>query len=78
MASLADERYEVSVPKLTVLILRDEDTRFDAYCRDCGYEKSPLVPRLIRERLEREGLVAERRVLESAVDANQRWRTRRG
>jgi hypothetical protein len=48
------------VSKLTVLLSEEDDERFDAYCRDRGYKKSPLVARLIREHLIREGFAAQR------------------
>ena len=32
-----------------------EAERFNAYCREMAYKKSPLIVRLVREHLDREG-----------------------
>ena len=40
--------------KISVLLPPDAAARFDAYCRERGYKKSPLIGRLIREHLTRE------------------------
>ncbi|MCY3821323.1 MAG: hypothetical protein OXH52_18540 [Gammaproteobacteria bacterium] len=34
--------------------------RFDAYCREKGYKKSPLIARLVREYLDREAVNVQR------------------
>jgi hypothetical protein len=41
--------------KITVLLKPGEFSRFDAYCEEMGYKKSPLIARLIREYLNHEG-----------------------
>ena len=41
--------------RVQVLIPKAEADRFDAYCREKGYKKSPLIARLVREYLDREG-----------------------
>ncbi|MEF2074590.1 hypothetical protein [Consotaella aegiceratis] len=41
--------------RVQVLMPRVEADRFDAYCRAKGYKKSPLIARLVREHLDREG-----------------------
>ena len=40
--------------RVQVLMPRAEADRFDAYCREKGYKKSPLIARRVREHLERE------------------------
>ena len=40
--------------KISVLLPPDAATRFNAYCHERGYKKSPLIVRLIREHLDRE------------------------
>lgn len=40
--------------RVQVLIPKDEADRFDTYCREKGFKKSPLIVRLIREHLEKE------------------------
>ena len=40
--------------RVQVLIPKAEADRFDAYCREKGYKKSPLIARLVREYLDRE------------------------
>ena len=46
---------EIKHVKITVLLQPDEFDRFDAYCKEMGYKKSPLVVRLIRDYLNNEG-----------------------
>ena len=41
--------------RLQVLIPKAEADRFAAYCQEKGYKKSPLIVRLVREHLDREG-----------------------
>lgn len=41
--------------KISVLLDRAEADRFDAYCKEKGFKKSPLIARLIREHLQKEG-----------------------
>jgi len=41
--------------RIQVLMSKLEADRFDAYCREKGYKKSPLIARLVREYLDREG-----------------------
>ena len=40
--------------RVQVLMPRPEADRFDIYCREKGYKKSPLIARLVREYLDRE------------------------
>lgn len=40
--------------RVQVLMSQAEADRFDAYCREKGYKKSPLIARLVREYLDRE------------------------
>ena len=40
--------------RVQVLMPRPEADRFDTYCREKGYKKSPLIARLVREFLDRE------------------------
>ena len=40
--------------RVQVLLPRPEADRFDAYCREKGFKKSPLIARLVREYLNRE------------------------
>lgn len=41
--------------RVQVLMPKAEAERFDAWCREMGYKKSPLIARLVREYLDREG-----------------------
>ena len=67
------------MPKLTVLMSASEVERFDAYCREKGYKKSPLVVRLIREHLTREGFALQRDLsLEEKRDDRSASGRRRG
>ncbi len=40
--------------RVQVLMPRPEADRFNTYCREKGYKKSPLIARLVREYLDRE------------------------
>lgn len=40
--------------RVQVLMPKVEADRFDSYCREKGYKKSPLIARLVREHLDRE------------------------
>ena len=40
--------------RVQVLLPKPEADRFDTYCREKGYKKSPLIARLVREHLDRE------------------------
>lgn len=40
--------------RVQVLMPRPEADRFDTYCREKGYKKSPLIARLVREYLAKE------------------------
>lgn len=42
--------------KVTVLLQPNEFNRFDTYCKEMGYKKSPLLARLIRDFLNNEGI----------------------
>lgn len=55
--TLLAERFimpEIKHVKITVLLQPDEFDRFDAFCKEMGYKKSPLVARLIRDYLNNE------------------------
>jgi hypothetical protein len=41
--------------RIQVLMPKAEAERFEAYCREKGYKKSPLIARLVREHLDSEG-----------------------
>lgn len=41
--------------RIQVLMPKAEAERFEAYCREKGYKKSPLIARLVREYLDSEG-----------------------
>jgi metal-responsive CopG/Arc/MetJ family transcriptional regulator len=41
--------------RIQVLMPKAEGERFEAYCREKGYKKSPLIARLVREYLDSEG-----------------------
>ncbi len=45
----------VIMERIAVLLTEAESAHFDAYCQTKGYKKSPLIARLIREHLDREG-----------------------
>ena len=40
--------------RVQVLMSKAEADRFDSYCREKGYKKSPLIARLVRDHLDRE------------------------
>ena len=40
--------------RVQVLMPKAEADRFEFYCREKGYKKSPLIARLVREYLDRE------------------------
>lgn len=50
-----------SVPRVSVLLKRDEFERFDAYCEKYGYKKSTLIARLVRDFLNQEEFEVEGR-----------------
>lgn len=41
--------------RVQVLMSSADAERFDAYCREKAHKKSPLIARLVREHLDREG-----------------------
>lgn len=45
----------VETAKISILVPKADAERFDAYCKDRGFKKSPLLARLIREHLAAEG-----------------------
>ncbi len=45
--------------RIQVLMPKAEAERFEAYCREKGYKKSPLIARLVREYLDSEGFKAQ-------------------
>jgi hypothetical protein len=45
--------------KISVVLTPAEFERFDSYCSERGYKKSPLIARLIREHMTREGFQAQ-------------------
>jgi len=40
---------------VTVVLEKGPFERLDSYCRERGFKKSPLLARLVREHLDREG-----------------------
>ena len=46
--------------RIQVLMPKAEAERFDAYCHEKGYKKSPLIARLVREYLDSEGFNPQR------------------
>lgn len=40
--------------RVQVLMSKAEADRFDSYCREKGYKKSPLIARLVRDHLDSE------------------------
>lgn len=51
---VVDRREQMqSKRKISVFLPTDLFERFNAYCTDQGFKKSPLVARLIREHMER-------------------------
>lgn len=46
--------------RVQVLIPKEEADRFAAYCRKKGFKKSPLIVRLVREHLAKEGFRSQR------------------
>ena len=46
--------------QVTVLLEREEDIRFSAYCESRAFKKSTLIARLIREHLDREGFAVQK------------------
>ncbi len=44
--------------RISVLLPPDVFRRFNAYCADQGYKKSPLIARLIREHMDEESVSA--------------------
>lgn len=45
--------------RIQVLMPKAEAERFDAFCREKGYKKSPLIARLVREYLDSEGFTTQ-------------------
>ena len=63
--------------RVVVLLNEGDDRRFEAYCEAKGHKKSPLIVRLIREHLDREGFVSQPGLFDPAkVGAPKRERTR--
>jgi len=46
--------------RVQVLMPREEAERFDEYCREKGFKKSPLIVRLVRDHLNRESYRTQR------------------
>jgi len=46
--------------QVTVLLEREEDIRFSAYCEKRAFKKSTLIARLIREHLDKEGFAVQK------------------
>lgn len=46
--------------RIQVLMPKEEADRFEAYCREKGYKKSPLIVRLIREHMDQAGYRIQR------------------
>ena len=45
--------------RVVVLLKNGDGQRFEAYCEAKGHKKSPLIVRLIREHLDREGFSSQ-------------------
>jgi hypothetical protein len=45
--------------RVVVLLKNGDGQRFEAYCEAKGHKKSPLIVRLIREHLDREGFASQ-------------------
>lgn len=46
--------------RIQVLMPEEEAERFDSYCREKGFKKSPLIVRLIREHMDQAGYRTQR------------------
>ncbi len=57
--------------RIQVLMTRAEADRFDAYCREKGYKKSPLIARLIREHLDDEAFHPQSAMLNKEEQGSQ-------
>jgi hypothetical protein len=53
------------MPRISVLLTRDEEARFAAYCEQKGHKKSTLIARLIKEHLNRENFVVQPELFEA-------------
>lgn len=52
--------------RVVVLLKNGEGQRFEAYCEAKGHKKSPLIVRLIREHLDREGFASQPGLFDSS------------
>lgn len=52
--------------QVTVLLEREEDIRFSAYCENRAFKKSTLIARLIREHLDKEGFAVQKSLFGNA------------
>jgi hypothetical protein len=57
---------ELRMTRVVVLLKNGDGQRFNAYCEEKGHKKSPLIARLIREHLDREGFASQSRLFESS------------
>ncbi|MEM5472937.1 hypothetical protein WNZ14_14480 [Hoeflea sp. AS60] len=46
--------------RIQVLMPQEEADRFEAYCREKGFKKSPLIVRLVREHMDQVGYQVQR------------------
>lgn len=54
--------------RIQVLLPKEEADRFDAYCREKGFKKSPLIVRLIREHMDQDGYQSQRSLFKGDVE----------
>lgn len=55
------------ITKVSVLLEADEAKRFDAYCKEKGFKKSPLIVRLVREHLDKEQFQVQKTLFENSA-----------
>ena len=58
--------------RIQVLMPLEEADRFDEYCREKGFKKSPLIARLIRDHMVREGFRPQRDFFDSGARRAER------
>jgi len=58
---------EAQMARVVVLLSDRDDRRFGAYCKATGHKKSPLIARLIRDFLDREGFAFQPSLFETPV-----------
>lgn len=58
--------------RVVVLLKNGEGKRFEAYCEAKGHKKSPLIVRLIREHLDKEGFATQRGLFDPSDPPKQK------